>query len=95
MGTRISSNVSDLSEDQRKLLETLIGQPLSAEEVICWAVMRPGRTPAVADKARARAGMQELFAKADQHVADQGAAPAEFDAAVDEAVRHVRSQSET
>lgn len=92
METKLSSNVADLSEDQRKLLESLIGQPLSAEEVVYWVVMRPGRTPAAADKARARAGMQELFTQADQLAVEQGTTPEEFETAVDEAVRHVRSQ---
>jgi hypothetical protein len=94
METKLSSNVADLSEDQRKLLELLIGQPLSAEEVVYWVVVRPGRAPTAADKARARAGMQELFAKADQRAAEQGISGEGFEAAVDEAVRHVRSQSD-
>jgi hypothetical protein len=92
METKLSSSVADLSEDQRKLLESLIGQPLGADEVVYWVVMRPGRTPTTADKARALAGMQELFAKADRHFQEQGTTADEFDAAVDEAVRHVRSQ---
>jgi hypothetical protein len=95
MEMKLSSNVADMSEDQRKLLESLIGQPLSAEEVVYWVVMRPGRAPASADKARARAGMQELFANSDQHAAKQGTTGEEFETAVDEAVRHVRSQSDT
>ncbi len=92
MGTKLSSNVADLSEDERKLLESLIGQPLSAEEVVYWVVMRPGRTPVAVEKARARAGIQELFAKADQHAAERRTTPEEFETAVDEEVRHVRSQ---
>jgi hypothetical protein len=55
-------------------------------------VMRPGRIPMSADKARARAGVVELFAKADRHAQEQGITAEEFDVAVDEAVRHVRSQ---
>jgi len=34
METKMSSSVADLSDDQRKLLESLIGKPLSAEEVV-------------------------------------------------------------
>jgi hypothetical protein len=94
MESKLSTNVADLSEDQRKLLESLIGQPLDAEEVVYWVVMRPGRTPTAADKARARAGMQELIAKADRHAQEQGTTAEEYGAAVDEAVRHVRSQSD-
>jgi len=57
--------------------------------LVYWVVMRPGRLPTSADKARARAGMDELFAKADQHAQEQGTTAKEFDAAVDEAVRHL------
>jgi hypothetical protein len=91
METKLSSNVADLSEDQRKLLESLIGQPLSAEEVVYWVVMRPGRPPAAADKARARTGMEALFAKTDQHAVEKGTTAEEFETAVDEVVQHVRS----
>ena len=78
----------------------LIGKPLSPEEVVYWVVARPGRPPTAADKAQALAGMQELFAKVDARAAGQGTSgqegsAAEFEAAVDQAVERVRSQSDT
>ena len=90
METKLSSNVADLTDEQRRLLESLIGQPLNAEEVVYWTVMRPGRTPRPV-----RAGMQELFKKADQHIAKTGTSPTEIDAAVDEAVQQVRARCDT
>lgn len=89
-----SSNVADLSDEQRKLLESLIGLPLEPQQVLYWVVVNPGKAPAEVDKARARDGLQELFAKADRRADEQGVSPAEFGAAVDEAVRQVRSRPE-
>jgi hypothetical protein len=93
MDTRLSSNVADLSDEQRKTVEALIGQPLRSDQVLYWIVMNPGREPTAADKAKARAGLQNLFAKVDRQIDAEGTTPEQFEAAVDEAVRHVRSQS--
>ena len=92
MESKLSSNVADLSDDQRQLLETLIGQPLHRDQVLYWVVMSPGREPTTTDKAEASAGLQAIFDKVDRHAVEQGFSPDEFASAVDEAVRHVRSQ---
>jgi hypothetical protein len=34
MGTKLSSHVIDLSDEQRRMLESLIGQPLQNDQVI-------------------------------------------------------------
>jgi hypothetical protein len=92
MEMKRSSAVADLSDEQRKLLESLIGAPLEPEQVLYWVVVNPGKEPAEADKARARAGLQQLFAKADRHADEQRVSPEEFGEATDEAVRQVRSR---
>jgi hypothetical protein len=94
MEMKLSSNVADLSDEQRQLLESLMGLRLQPEQVLYWVVVNPGKEPAEADKAQSRAGLQELFAKADRHADEQGASPDAFGAAVDEAVQHVRSRPE-
>jgi hypothetical protein len=94
MERRLSTNVADLSDEQRKLLESLIGLRLQPEQVLYWIVVNPGKEPTEADKAQSRAGLQELFAKADRHANEQGVSPDEFGAAVDEAEQHVRSRPE-
>ena len=92
MESKLSSNVADLSDEERQLLESLIGQQLRRDQVLYWLVVSPGHEPTTADKAQSRAGLQAIFNKVDRHVADQGISPEEFASAVDEAVRHVRSQ---
>ncbi len=92
MKSKLCSNVADLSDEQRRLLESLIGQELQRDQVLYWLVVSPSHYPTAADKARSRAGLQAIFEKVDRHVADQGISSEEFASAVDEAVRHVRSQ---
>ena len=92
MEMRLSSNVADLSDEQRTLLESLIGLPLQPEQVLYWIVANPGTAPSAADKDRARTGIQELFAKVDRHAEARGIGPDEFGSAVDEAVRDIRSR---
>jgi len=92
MESKLSSNVADLSDEERRLLESLIGQQLRSDQVLYWLVVSPGQEPTPLDKTRSRAGMQAIFDKVDRNVSDQGISPEEFASAVDEAVRHVRSQ---
>ncbi len=94
MEMKLSSNVADLSDDQRQMLESLIGLRLQPDQVLYWVVVNPGKMPAEVDKARSRAGLQELFAKADRRADEHGLSPEKFGAAVDEAVQHVRSRPE-
>lgn len=92
MQSKLSSNVADLSDDQRKVVESLIGQQLRREQVLYWLVVSPGREPTSSEKAEARSGLQELFKKVDHRFAEQGSTEDEFGLAVDEAVKHIRSQ---
>ncbi|HLJ10153.1 MAG TPA: hypothetical protein VKU82_03135 [Planctomycetaceae bacterium] len=92
MEPKYYSNVADLSDEQRLLLESLIGRELRRDQVLCWLIVSPDRHLTAADKARSRAGLQTIFDKVDRHVADEEISPDEFTLAVDEAVRQVRSQ---
>ncbi|HEV7224477.1 MAG TPA: hypothetical protein VGN42_17345 [Pirellulales bacterium] len=92
MQSKLSTNVVDLSDDQRTVLETLIGQQLRRDQVLYWLVVSPGREPTSEEKAKARSGLQDIFDKVDRHLAEQGTSAEEFASAIDEAVKHVRSQ---
>lgn len=91
MQSKLSSNVADLSDDQRKVVESLIGHKLRREQVLYWLVVSPGREPTSAAKAESRSGLQELFEKVDRRFAEQGTTEEEFGMAVDEAVKRVAS----
>jgi hypothetical protein len=92
METKLSSNVADLSAEQRQMLETLIGQPLRQDQVLLWVVASAGHQPTASDKAQARAGLQELFSKVDLRIAQAGGGQDDAEAVIDDAVRQVRSQ---
>jgi hypothetical protein len=92
MGTKLSSHVIDLSDEQRRMLESLIGQPLQNDQVVHWAITTAGRQPTAADKERAIAGLKDIFSKVDRHLAEKHIDQAEWEAAVDEAVQSVRSR---
>jgi hypothetical protein len=92
MATNQSSNVADLSDEQRRVLESVIGQPLRSDQIVHWAITTPGRQPTTADKARALAGLEAVFAKVDRNLDAKGVSEAEWNAVVDEPVRSVRSR---
>ncbi|HET6883521.1 MAG TPA: hypothetical protein VFI31_25440 [Pirellulales bacterium] len=87
-----SSNVANLSDEQRRVLESVIGQPLASNQVVHWSITTSGRQPTAADRASARAGLEAIFEKVDRHLDEKGVSEAEWEAVVDEAVRSVRSQ---
>src|SRR5487761_1422700 len=63
MATNQSSNVADLSDEQRRLLESVIGQPLRRDQVVHWAITTAGRQPTAEEKAAARAGWKARLQK--------------------------------
>lgn len=92
MITNQSSNVADLSDDQRRVLESVIGQPLHRDQVLHWAISTAGPQTAAEKRTAARDRLQDTFAKVRRHLDEKGVSQAEWDAAVDDAVQHVRSQ---
>jgi len=92
MATSMFGRVADLSEEQRKTIELLIGKPLRSDQEVHWMVVSPGTVPTDEDRARARAGLASIAAKVSKNLDEQGLSPEEFGDVVDEAVRHVRGQ---
>lgn len=87
------SNVADLSSEQRQAVESMVGHPLDTRDTLFLVVMRPGREPTAGDKARARARLQKVFEQVDTHGERHPIPPDEADAAIDAAVRDVRSRT--
>ncbi|MGH7134930.1 MAG: hypothetical protein ACREHD_04275 [Pirellulales bacterium] len=81
-----------MSDEQRRVLESVIGQPLANDQVVHWSITTTGRQPTAADRARARSGLGSIFEKVDRNLDEKGVSQAEWEAVVDEAVRTVRSQ---
>jgi hypothetical protein len=93
METKSFSQAADLSSEQRHVVETMVGHPLSGEDMVFLVVMRPGHQPTSDDKAHARARLEKVFEQIDRHGDEHNVSPEEADAAIDAAVRDVRSRS--
>jgi hypothetical protein len=87
------SNVADLSQEQRLAVESMVGRPLQAEDRVFLVVLRPNREPTAEAKARARARVEQVFAQTDRYGQEHGITADEADAAIDQAVREIRSQA--
>ena len=93
MVTKLSTSVAELTDEQRRVVESLTGLSLLPEQVVYWVVATPGLPPSSVAKAAARAGLQELFDKVDHHMSHEGVDPGEYFEAVDEAIADIRKQS--
>ena len=90
MSEMISLPVNDIPEPDRRSLENLLGQPLEADQEVCVMVFSAAK---MADRATQRAAVENIrrtFDKIDRYRETQGIADQEVDAAVDEAMDHIR-----
>jgi len=82
--------VTELSVDARHAMESILGRPLREDEAVSVNVYKPAPTGAARDEASQR--LRERIDKTAQKV--KGVPEAEIDAAIDEAVDHVRHHPE-
>lgn len=82
--------VKELPADTRHAMESILGRSLHEDEAISVNVYRPAPTGAAREEASRR--LLERIDKTAQRV--QGVPEAEIDAAIDEAVDHVRHHPE-
>ena len=90
MESTSSRSVNDLPATERQVLEGLLGQPLSPDQRVFVMAYTPNAVPDKSAREAARAGLQRTFEKIDQYAAAHGVTPEEADAAIDEAMQHVR-----
>jgi hypothetical protein len=87
------NSAADLSSSQREVIESIVGRPLDAQDMVFLAIFRAGQEPAIDEKARARAGLEQVFRQIDHFGQGRGIDPDEADAAIDEAARDVRHRT--
>jgi hypothetical protein len=85
--TSVDRTVSDITPNQRHAIEELVGGDLAPDQRIFVLAYRPGVEPNEADKSVARSRIDELLTKAHENAKQQGLAPAEIEAAIDEAIQ--------
>lgn len=90
MESNTSRNVNDLQAPERETLEGILGQHLSSEQRVFIMTYTPNSVPEESVREAARAGLQRTFGKVDQYAAEHGVTPEEAEAAVEEALQHVR-----
>jgi hypothetical protein len=93
MSEMITRAVNDLPEPERRSLEHLLGCPLEANQQVFVMVLAAGETPDRETRRAAAESIRHTLAEVDQHRAKSGTSDDEFDAAVDEAMHHVRPRS--
>jgi hypothetical protein len=90
MESTSSYNVNDLPATERQTLEGMLGQPLSPDQRVFVMAYTPSAVPDESVREAAAAGIQRTFEKVDEHAAAHGVSPEEADAALEEAMGHVR-----
>jgi hypothetical protein len=89
-------NVDSLNASQRQAIESAVGSTLEQDEQIYIVVCRPDFSgPDEEIRRRARASLQAIFAKGDANLAATGVSDEEADAALEEALQHVRGERST
>lgn len=81
-------NVTDVQGDKRTALEGLLGQQLSENQQVFIMVFTPGVVPD--DETRQAARIEKTLDESERQAAARGITAEEADAAVDEAMEHVR-----
>ena len=86
-------NVKDIQESEKRWLERLFGRPLGEDQQLFKMVLTAGSAPDEATRRNARAGLERIFDRTEEYAKTHGITDEEADAAVEEAMRHVRPRS--
>jgi hypothetical protein len=86
----IIRKVRDIETSERQVLEHVLGQELKENQQVFIMVLSPGTEPDEAARRRARAGLEATFQKTEAYAREHAIADEEIDAAIDEAMEHVR-----
>jgi hypothetical protein len=83
-------SVSEMTGDDRRSVENLLGHPLQEGQQVYILAFSPGVAPDESTRQWAQASMQQTFAKAEQHAQQQNVSEEEIDAALDEGMERIR-----
>ena len=84
-------NVKDLAPETRQCFEAVLGERLHDNQHIYLVVVTPGVEPSDEKRAAAIADLEQLSRQGTAHRESLGASAEEADAALDQAIQHVRS----
>ncbi len=86
-------NVKDIQDSDKRCLESLLGRQLQENQQIFILAFTAGVVPDEATRRKALAGIHQIQAKAETYANAHGVTDEEIDAAVDEAMEHVRRRT--
>jgi len=85
-------NVVDLPANDRAALENLLGGPLSTDQTVFILATASGAAPDEATRSAARVRLQKTLSQTASRAAALGISAEEADAAIDEAMTHIRAR---
>lgn len=85
--TSVDRTVSDITPNQRDVIQDLIGGDLAPDQRVFILAYRPDVEPTEDEKSAARRRIQEILVKSHENAQQHGADAAEIDAAIAEAIR--------
>ncbi|HUY34160.1 MAG TPA: hypothetical protein VMV69_15540 [Pirellulales bacterium] len=86
-------NVSQIQADHRRWLENALGQPLQDDQQVCIMLLEPMKVPDETTRRRAAESIERTWVTVDKNVRASGITDEEIEAAIDEAMQHVRGRS--
>ena len=89
----LSRNVDEIPEASRRSLENLLGRELQEHQRVFIMVLDPAAAPNEAARRSAAVGLRDIIAQAGRHADANGMSEDEVDAAVTEAMEHVRRRA--
>lgn len=93
MDTMISRAVDEIPEASRHSLEALLGRELHGHQQVFIMVVDPAPCPSDISREAAAAGLRAIMSRAGGHAELEGVSETEIDAAVAEAMEHVRRRA--
>jgi hypothetical protein len=87
-------SVKDIEGSEKRCLESMLGQKLRQDQQVFIMAFTPGAVPDEVAHRTALAEIHDLQAKAAAYANAHGITEDEIDAAVDEAMQHVRRRPE-
>ena len=93
MDTTTTKNVMDIPASDRQALEHLLGIPLEPQQRVMIFTYTPGQLPMDEARENARTQIERMIATNQQLAINEGITSEESDAAIDEAMKHVRPRT--
>jgi len=87
-------NVGNLQAGGKRWLEDILGQQLQEGQQIFIMVLSPGTEPDETARRQARTGLEAVFHKTEAHAREQSIDDDDIDAAIREAMQHVRPRKD-